>query len=121
MRTPRPCWLLRANLHLDKNFYVTGRGKAATQNYLKLIKHLFPANIFCGEPCAFWEALMDLQEEQNAASPGRVHLGLGLFAQRIHHLGGLRNCLLQSYVLLEDSVQRDPTCNMVYAAPVQGP
>ncbi len=81
-----------------------------------LVKHFIPASMFCCDPCASWEGLMDLQEEQNAASPGRVHLGRVLFAQRIHQPGGLRDCLLQDYALLEDCVQRDRTCDMVYGS-----
>ena len=92
----------------DKSFDVMGTPQAPTQDYPKLVKHFLSASMFCCAPSASWENLMDLQEEQNAVA---VEIGLRLskilLAQRIHRPGGLRDCILQDYALLEDSVQRD--------------
>ncbi|KAK9866238.1 hypothetical protein WJX84_006845 [Apatococcus fuscideae] len=41
----------------DKNLFVEGRGQAATQDNLMLMKHFFPASMFCCDPCGFREGL----------------------------------------------------------------
>lgn len=73
-----PAAMLASQGHLafgqDKNLVVGGRGQAATQDNLMLVKHFFTASMFCCDPCGFWEGLIDLQEEQNQASPRSMHL-----------------------------------------------
>ena len=100
----------------DKNFFVMGRGEVATQDYAELVGAFFPASMFCSDPGASWEWLLDLMEDQNAANPGLQWLGRVFLAERIHLPGGLRDCLLQDYALLEDSVLADPTSEMVYGS-----
>ena len=100
----------------DKNFFIMGRGEVATQDYAELVEAFFPASMFCSDPRSSWEGLLDLMEDQNAANPGLQWLGRVFLAERIHLPGGLRDCLLQDYALLEDSVVADPTRDMVYGS-----
>ena len=100
----------------DKNFFIMGRGEVPTQEYAELVGAFFPASMFCSDPKASWEGLLDLMEDQNAANPGLQWLGRVFLAERIHLPGGLRDCLLQDYALLEDSVLADATSDMVYGS-----
>ncbi|KAK9830866.1 hypothetical protein WJX74_010857 [Apatococcus lobatus] len=100
----------------DKNFFIMGRGEVPTQDYAELVGAFFPASMFCSDPKASWDGLLDLMEHQNAINPGLQWLGRVFLAERIHLPGGLRDCLLQDYALLEDNVVADPTSDMVYGS-----
>ncbi len=100
----------------DKNFFIMGRGEVPTQDYAELVGAFFPSSMFCSDPRGSWDGLLDLMEDQNTANPGLQWLGRVFLAERIHLPGGLRDCLLQDYALLEDSVLADPTSDMVYGS-----
>lgn len=80
-------------------FFILGRGQHPTWDYPLLVQHFFPASMFSSDPTISWDDLIERMQRQNAANPACSLEGRVEFAKRIHHPGGLRDCLLQDFAL----------------------
>lgn len=112
--------LLRANDHpaygRHGNFYVMGRGQVPTSEFPILVDTFFPASSFSKDPTATWEDLIRRMEAANKADPSKRWDGAVHLARRIHCTGGLRDCLLQDYAVLEKGVLQDLHSDVVFGS-----